>query len=80
MLLLLLPSLLQLDLNPNIEFPTYFTLYVFLFALLVLYYLLLSPNMRALMIAGPLQKLLRWALGPDQQIKISQMSTEAQWI
>lgn len=53
------------------SFPGLFTLYTFLFALMVLYYLLLSPNFRAFAIGGPLQKLLKWALGPDQQLKIS---------
>ena len=52
-------------------FPGLFTLYTFLFALTVLYYLLLSPNFRAFAIGGPLQKLLKWALGEDQQLKIS---------
>ena len=53
-------------------FPGLFTLYTTLFALMVLYYLLLSPNFRALTIGGPLQKLLKMALGEDQQLKISQ--------
>ena len=54
------------------EFPWMFMVYTFLFALMVLYYLLLSPNVRALAIGGPLQKLLRYSMGEDQSLTFSQ--------
>lgn len=71
--------LLQFNGDPlKQSFPTYFAVYVFLFCLVVLYYLLLSPNVRALFIGAPLQRLLRWASGPDQQIRIRQETIHTQ--
>lgn len=57
------------------EFPSLFTLYTILFALLVLYYLLLSPQARALSITPLLLRLLHWATGSEHQLKISQTHT-----
>lgn len=70
--------LLQLDLSPSSGFPYMFLVYTFLFSLAVLYYLLLSPVVRAFFIVTLGQRLLKWLLimDPDQQVKISQEHTQ----
>ncbi len=56
------------------SFPSLFMLYTILFALLVLYYLLVSPRASAVLIQAVTQRLLAYALGDDQSVKISQMT------
>jgi len=56
------------------SFPAYFFLYTLLFALLILYYLLLSPRATGTLIQAVLQRLLSWAWGGGDSAPVLRIS------
>ena len=57
---------MSIPLEVTFSYPWEFTLYMFLFTLLVLYWLLLSSHSRAY----PFQKALQWYMGSEYDIRI----------
>src|ERR1700682_4733629 len=46
-------------------FPWLFTVYVIVFSIIILYYLLFHPHIRATFISIPIQKLIQWYIHDD---------------